>query len=183
MFSRKFLARNNVVFTVPIWLTQRQIIIIWNDVTTVVKNLQLVYIKRYTHDVGSLKKSSRLAYPLAYGIGYAVHNVSIVEHDIKEPWNIIILTRWENQTFKECDWYLGRNLSFFLQVKFSLMKKKTTWKSSLNFTPHKKVLCKRNGYNSYYCFTIISVHTYTSVLDYLFNFDRFNFSCLTFILM
>lgn len=36
---------------------------------------------------------------LAYGIGHAVHNVSIVEHDIKEPWNIIILTRWENQTF------------------------------------------------------------------------------------
>lgn len=141
---------------------------------------QLVHLKRYTHDVGSFKKSSPLAYPLAYGIGHAVHNVSIVEHDIKEPWNII-LTRWENQTFKECDWYLGRNLSFFLQVKFSLMKK--IWKSRLNFTPHKKVLCKRNGYNSYYCFTIISVHTYTSVLDYLFNFDRFNFRCLIFILM
>lgn len=136
MFPRKFVARVNDVFTVTISWTQRQIIIIWNDVTTVVKNVQLVYIKRYTHDVGSLKKSSPLAYPLAYGIGYAVHNVSIVEHDIKEPWNIIILTRWENQTFNECDWYLGRNLSFFLQVKFSLMKK--MWKSRLNFTPHKK---------------------------------------------
>lgn len=91
--------------------------------TIVVKNVQTVYLKRYTHDVGSFKKSSRLAYPLAYGIGHAVHNVSIVEHDIKEPWNIIILTRWENQTFKESDWYLGRISSFFLQVKFLLMKK------------------------------------------------------------
>lgn len=52
MFSRKFLARNNVVFTVTIWLTQRQIIIIRNDVAIVVKNVQLVYLKRYTNDVG-----------------------------------------------------------------------------------------------------------------------------------
>lgn len=100
---------------------------------------QLVHLKRYTHDVGSFKKSSPLAYPLAYGIGHAVHNVSIVEHDIKEPWNII-LTRWENQTFKESDWYLGRISSFFLQVKLSLMKKNNVEIQFKFHSPQKSVM-------------------------------------------